>query len=274
MLYLCLSLFLIGTVSTDEIEKSSATEGLALELNQEILAVKEIMKGWSRQLPTHALLTAHEKGIIASQRLMKRWTGKESLGRSRLSHWIQFQSNMHTLECDNPEALDSSELVYCSCNDFFSGVIADDASVDSFFANSNTFTERRRQAEAVCSDRALFSCRDVAFEIAAEYEWFLTNQGNQTDTASNFCANVVASAAESPNNPPCAMATYDLLRAYAQAQGDWVDYPAALSATGFEAVFNNQYPDVSFDDVRNTENIGDFCQAIGMAAIFVDPATE
>lgn len=274
MFYLCLSLFLIGALSTDELEKSSATEALELELNQEILAVKEIMKGWSRQLPTHALLTAHEKGIIASQRLMKRWTGNSALGRSRLSHWIQFESNMHTLECDNPAALDSSELVYCSCNDFFSGVIADDASVDSFFADSNTFTERLQHAEAACDNSALFSCSEVAFEIAAEYEWFLTTQGNQTDTVSSFCANIVASAAESPNNPPCAMAVYDLLRGYAEAQGNWINYPAVMSATGFEAVFNNQYPDVSVDDVRATEHMGDFCQAIGEAAIFEEPATE
>merc|ERR1712115_477805 len=123
---------------------------------------------------------------MGSRRLMKRWTGNEALGRSRLSHWIQFESNMHTLECDNPAALDSSELVYCSCNDFFSGVIADDASVDSFFEGSTSFTERLQQARAACDDSALFSCDAVAFEIAAEYEWFLTNQGNQTDTSSSF----------------------------------------------------------------------------------------
>lgn len=274
MLYLCLSLFLIGTLSTDVLEKSSEMERLGLELNQEILAVKEIMKGWSRKLPTHALLAAHEKGIFASRRLMKRWTGNEAIGRSRLSHWIQFESNMHTLECDNPAALDSSELVYCSCNDFFSGVIADDASVDSFFEGSTSFTERLQQARAACGDSTLFSCDAVAFEITAEYEWFLTNQGNQTDTSSSFCANVVASAAESPNNPPCAMELYDLLRAYAEAQGDWVNYPDVMSATGFDAVFNGLYSEVSVDDVRATEDMQGFCHAIHASAIFEAPATE
>jgi len=274
MLYLCLSLFLIGTVSTDELEKSSATEGLLLELNQEILAVKEIMKGWSRQLPTHVLYEAHEKGIIASQRLMKRWSGNGALGRSRLSHWIQFESNMHTFECDNPSVLDSSELVYCSCNDFFRGVITDDASVDSFFADSTNFTQRLQQAEAVCDDSALFACSNVSFEIAAEYEWFLTNQGNQTDTVSSFCANIVAASAPSPTNPPCAIAVYDLLRDYAEAQGDWINYPDVMSATGFEAVFNNLYPDVSVDAVRATQHMGDFCHEIGEAAIFEEPSAE
>merc|ERR1712025_241531 len=119
-----------------------------------------------------------------------------------------------------------------------------------------------------------FSCDAVAFEITAEYEWFLTNQGNQTDTSSSFCANVVASAAESPNNPPCAMELYDLLRAYAEAQGDWVNYPDVMSATGFDAVFNGLYSEVSVDDVRATEDMQGFCHAIHASAIFEAPATE
>jgi len=89
-----------------------------------------------------------------------------------------------------------------------------------------------------------------------------------------FLCKSCTSAAESPNNSPCAMELYDLLRAYAEAQGDWVNYPDVMSATGFDAVFNGLYSEISVDDVRATENMQGFCRAIHASAIFEAPATE
>lgn len=285
MLYLYLSVFLIGAVSTDVLHKSS------IDLNQEVLAVQEFMKGWSRQIPRHVLLEGHKKGINSAKRLMKHWAHNSALSRSRLSHWVQFQSFMETAECDNPSELDSTEFVYCICDTFWSDIIADDASIDSYFDGTDGFEQHVQSLEAECdniSGWAQYSamgigCHEVALGMASEYQWFLTTQGNQTSDVSTFCGQIVAASAVSPTNPQCAIVMHDLLFEYADVTHTWIDFPGVLDAPGFDAVFLDvcNAPGFAGDDcealltgIHATSTVGDFCNAVNAPAIFEAPPTE